>query len=100
MANEILKMIRIARKQPEQPFYKSFTPLSILPHGDWAWAIEQQKCEFIFALVEEKDAPWRVIKKAFRKSKCAFYPCHVAKAKQIVKKYKSREPYGLADMLI
>ena len=100
MPNEILKMIRLARKHPDRPFYKSFTPLSILPAGDWDWTFERVKCDFVISLIEAKGVPWRDIKRAFKRNRHVFYDCHVAKARVIVGKYKSRKPYGLADMFV
>ena len=100
MGNEILKMIRLARKHPTRPFYKSFTPLSVLPAGDWDWTFERVKCDFVISLIEAKGVPWLDIKRAFKRNRHVFYDCYVAKARVIVGKYKSKKEMTLADRLL
>ena len=91
----LYKMVLIANKNPNKKYYLDFSDDCLSANRDWDWLYESSKTYTVRDFIEwtfKHDCSKREVKKTCKQlcKNICFYDEHIALAKNITKRYKSK----------
>ena len=91
----LYKMVLMANKNPNKKYYLDFLPTCLNANKDWDWDYEYSKTDTVRDFIEwtfEHDCSQKEIKRTCKIlcKKICFYDEYIASAKNIIKRYKSK----------